>query len=93
MKEYKEDDAKRELEELLQIIPVRTKNQEFIRELNENIKNREYRLALNKVERFLDESNEQKEEEKLVPVIVRIPKYKKNMLEKIQIQNMVYLVE
>ena len=64
MKEYKEDDAKRELEELLQIIPVRTKNQEFIRELNENIKNREYRLALNKVERFLDESNEQKEEEK-----------------------------
>ena len=37
--------------------------------------------------------HEQKEEEKLVPVIVRIPKYKKNMLEKIQIQNMVYLVE
>ena len=62
--ENAEEKAKRELEELLQIIPVRTKNQEFIRELNENIKNREYRLALNKVERFLDESNEQKEEEK-----------------------------
>ena len=37
MKEYKEDDAKRELEELLQIIPVRTKNQEYKRELG-NIK-------------------------------------------------------
>ena len=35
----------------------------------------------------------QKEEEKLVPVIVRIQQYKKNMIEKIQRQNMVYLVE
>ena len=32
--ENAEGKAKRELEELLQIIPVRTKNQEFIIELN-----------------------------------------------------------
>ena len=49
MKDYGEEKAKRELEELLQIIPVKTKNQEFINDVNENILNHEYRLALEKV--------------------------------------------
>ena len=48
MKNY-EEQAKRELEELLQIIPVKTRNQEFINDLNENIKNNEYSLALEKI--------------------------------------------
>ena len=39
MKDYGEEKAKRELEELLQIIPVKTKNQEFINDVNENILN------------------------------------------------------
>ena len=48
MKNY-EEQAKRELEELLQIIPVKTRNQEFINDLNEKIKNNEYSLALEKI--------------------------------------------
>ena len=62
MREYGEEKAKRELEELLQIIPIKIKNQEFINDVNENIKNQEYRMALEKVRRFLDEKeNEQVE--------------------------------
>ncbi len=57
-----EERAKIELEELLQIIPVKTKNQEFIHDVNENIKNHEYSIALEKVKRFLDEREEQKKE-------------------------------
>ena len=55
MREYGEEKAKRELEELLQIIPIKIKNQDFINDVNENIKNQEYRMALEKVRRFLDE--------------------------------------
>ena len=33
MSDYIEETAKRELEELLQIIPVKTKNQEFINDI------------------------------------------------------------
>mgnify|MGYP004525241605 FL=1 len=55
MREYGEEKAKRELEELLQIIPIKIKNQDFINDINENIKNQEYRMALEKVRRFLDE--------------------------------------
>lgn len=55
MREYGEEKAKRELEELLQIIPIKIKNQDFINDVNENIKNQEYRIALEKVRRFLDE--------------------------------------
>ena len=64
MKDYGEEKAKRELEELLQIIPVKTKNQEFINDVNENILNHEYRLALEKVKRFLDEKEKEKKEKK-----------------------------
>lgn len=64
MKEYGEEKAKRELEELLQIIPIKIKNQEFINDVNENIKNHEYRIALEKVRRFLDEKEEQMQEQK-----------------------------
>ena len=55
MREYGEEKAKRQLEELLQIIPIKIKNQDFINDVNENIKNQEYRMALEKVRRFLDE--------------------------------------
>ena len=55
MREYGEEKAKRELEELLQIIPIKIKNQDFINDVNENMKNQEYRMALEKVRRFLDE--------------------------------------
>lgn len=61
MKNY-EEQAKRELEELLQIIPVKTRNQEFINDLNENIKNNEYSLALEKIKRFLDQKEEKEVE-------------------------------
>ena len=64
MKDYGEEKSKRELEELLQIIPVKTKNQEFINDVNENILNHEYRLALEKVKRFLDEKEKEKKEKK-----------------------------
>lgn len=60
MREYGEEKAKRELEELLQIIPIKIKNQDFINDVNENIKNQEYRIALEKVRRFLDEKEEEK---------------------------------
>lgn len=52
--------SKRELEELLQIIPIKIKNQDFINDVNENIKNQEYRIALEKVRRFLDEKEDEK---------------------------------
>ena len=55
MREYGEEKAKRELDELLQIIPIKIKNQDFINDVNENMKNQEYRMALEKVRRFLDE--------------------------------------
>ena len=54
--------AKRELEELLQIIPIKIKNQDFINDVNENIKNQEYRMALEKVRRFLDEKEDEQVE-------------------------------
>ena len=60
MREYGEEKAKRELEELLQIIPIKIKNQYFINDVNENIKNQEYRIALEKVRRFLDEKEDEK---------------------------------
>ena len=62
MREYGEEKAKRELEELLQIIPIKIKNQEFINDVNENIKNQEYRMALEKVRRFLDEKEDEQVE-------------------------------
>ena len=62
MKDYEEEKAKRELEELLQIIPIKIKNQEFINDVNENIKNQEYRIALEKIRRFLDEKEEEEEQ-------------------------------
>ena len=62
MKDYEEEKAKRELEELLQIIPIKIKNQEFINDVNENIKNQEYRIALEKVRRFLDEKEDEQVE-------------------------------
>ena len=55
MREYGEEKAKRELEELLQIIPIK-----IINDVNENIKNQEYRIALEKVRRFLDEKEDEK---------------------------------
>ena len=71
MSDYIEETAKRELEELLQIIPVKTKNQEFINDINENIRNQEYRIALEKIRRFLDEKEEQKEEQKKKAVKIK----------------------
>ena len=71
MSDYIEETAKRELEELLQIIPVKTKNQEFINDINENIRNQEYRIALEKIRRFLDEKEEQKEEQKKKAVEIK----------------------
>ena len=71
MSDYIEETAKRELEELLQIIPVKTKNQEFINDINENIRNQEYRIALEKIRRFLDEKEEQKEEKKKKAVEIK----------------------
>ena len=68
MKDYVEEKAKIELEELLQIIPVKTKDQGFMRELEINIKNHEYRIALEKVKRFLDEKEEQKKERKPINI-------------------------
>ena len=62
MREYGEEKAKRELEELLQIIPIKIKNQDFINDVNENIKNQEYRMALEKVRRFLDEKEDEQVE-------------------------------
>lgn len=62
MREYGEEKAKRELEELLQIIPIKIKNQDFLNDINENIKNQEYRMALEKVRRFLDEKEDEKVE-------------------------------
>ena len=62
MKDYSEEKAKRELEELLQIIPIKIKNQDFLNDINENIKNQEYRMALEKVRRFLDEKEDEKVE-------------------------------
>lgn len=64
MKDYSEEKAKRELEELLQIIPIKIKNQDFLNDVNENIKNQEYRMALEKVRRFLDEKEDEKVEVK-----------------------------
>ena len=63
MKEYSEEKAKKELEELLKIIPVKAENQEFIKDITRNIKNQEYNIALNKIERFLEEKEEEKAEE------------------------------
>ena len=74
MKDFIEEQAKRELEELLQIIPVKTKNKEFINELNENIKNQEYSLALEKIKRFLDQQEEEKNEKKPVEIQELNPK-------------------
>ena len=62
MREYGEEKAKRELEELLQIIPIKIKSQDFINDVNENIKNQEYRMALEKVRRFLDEKEDEQVE-------------------------------
>ena len=62
MREYGEEKAKRELEELLQIIPIKIKNQDFINDVNENINNQEYRMALEKVRRFLDEKEDEQVE-------------------------------
>lgn len=64
MKDSSEEKAKRELEELLQIMPIKIENQDFINDVNENVKNQEYRMALEKVRRFLDEKEEEKLEQK-----------------------------
>ena len=55
----KEENAKLELEELLQIIPVKTENEEFRNEINEHIRNKEYSIALAKIEGFLERNNEE----------------------------------
>jgi replicative DNA helicase len=57
-----EEAAKKELLELLNIIPVNIDNEEFIRDINENIRNEEYSMALDKIEKFLESSDNQKEE-------------------------------
>ena len=63
MKDYREDKSKKELEELLQIVPLKIKNPEIIDNLREDINNREYSLALEKIHRILDEKDEPKKEE------------------------------
>lgn len=57
-----EENARHELEELLQIIPVNIENKEFINDINENIRNEEYSLALEKIEKFLENNNREKGE-------------------------------
>lgn len=62
--DYVEEKAKKELKELLQIIPVKTENEEFINEINEHIRNHEYSIALTKIEDFLEANDEDKIENK-----------------------------
>ena len=62
--DYVEEKAKKELKELLQIIPVKTENEEFINEINEHIRNHEYSMALTKIEDFLEANDEDKIENK-----------------------------
>ncbi len=66
MKDYREDKSKKELEELLQIVPLKIKNPEIIDNLREDINNREYSLALEKIHRILDEKDEKKKEEEKI---------------------------
>ena len=63
MKDYREDKSKKELEELLQIVPLKIKNPEIIDNLREDINNREYSLALEKIHRILDEKDEKKKKD------------------------------
>lgn len=56
-----ENTAKKELLELLNIIPMNTDNEEFIKGINENIKNEEYSIALDRIERFLENNDNEKE--------------------------------
>ncbi len=58
----KEEDAKNELKELLELIPIKTENEEFINEVRENIRNREYSIALEKIEKFLDIQENEEEQ-------------------------------
>ena len=58
----KEEDAKNELKELLELIPIKTENEEFINEVRENIRNREYSIALEKIEKFLDMQENEEEQ-------------------------------
>ena len=69
MKDYREDKSKKELEELLQIVPLKIKNPEIIDNLREDINNREYSLALEKIHRILDEKDEKKKEEEKIKKI------------------------
>lgn len=62
--DYVEEKAKKELKELLQIIPVKTENEEFRNEINEHIRNHEYSMALTKIEDFLEANDEEKIENK-----------------------------
>lgn len=62
--DYVEEKAKKELKELLQIIPVKTENEEFRNEINEHIRNHEYSMALTKIEDFLEANDEDKIENK-----------------------------
>ena len=62
--DYVEEKAKKELKELLQIIPVKTENEEFVNEINEHIRNHEYSIALTKIEDFLEANDEDKIENK-----------------------------
>ena len=69
MKDYREDKSKKELEELLQIVPLKIKNPEIIDNLREDINNREYSLALEKIHRILDEKDEKKKEQLLDEIL------------------------
>ena len=50
----------KELQELLQIIEMKSENQKFVSEIKEHIKKQEYNIALEKMEKFLEENDEEK---------------------------------
>ena len=54
-----------ELNELLQIVKMKTTNKEFINEIQKNIDNKEYDIALEKMETFLEENDDEEEDNKI----------------------------
>lgn len=53
----------KEWNELLQIIQMKTENKIIVDDIKEDIKNKEYDIALEKIEKFLEENDSEKESE------------------------------
>lgn len=58
-----EEKGLKELKELLQIIDMKSENKELVNEINKDIKNGDYDIALEKIEKFFEENDDEKEKQ------------------------------